>query len=62
MLKKKPQPSESDPDFATQDEHAYEGAWYRSLKARADHRAKDGPEAPEKDEPEAPSDEDSVAG
>ena len=26
MLKKKRQPAESDPDIATEDEHAYEGA------------------------------------
>jgi len=62
MLKKKRQPAESDPDIATEDEHAYEGAWYRSLKARADHRAKGGAEEPEKDEPEARSDEEPVAG
>lgn len=62
MLKKKPHPSESDPDSAPEDEHAYEGAWYRSLKFRANRRAKDGAEEPGQDEPEAPSDEGPVAG
>jgi hypothetical protein len=62
MLKKKPEPSESDPDIATEEEHAYEGAWYRSLKAKAAHRAKDRADQPEQDEPEAPADEEPVAG
>lgn len=62
MLKKKPQPSATDPDLGMEEEHAYEGAWYRSLKAKADHRAEDSAEKPEQDEPDAPADEEPVAG
>ena len=62
MRKKKPEASASDPDIGTEEEHAYEGAWYRSLKAKADHREKDGAEEPKRDEPQAPPAEEPVAG
>ena len=62
MLKKKPHPSASDPDIDAEDEHAYEGAWYRSLKARAAHRAKDTSEHPKQDEPQSPPDGEPAAG
>jgi len=64
MLKRKPQPSEADPDVAAEDEHAYEGGWYRSLKAKAARRAEEsaGGSGSEQDEPESPSEEETVAG
>jgi hypothetical protein len=55
LLKKKPRPSTTDPDPGTEEEDAYEGAWYRSLKARAAHRATDTSERPEQDELEGPA-------
>jgi len=57
MLKKRPEPSASEDATMTEDEHAYEGAWYRSLKAKALRRAEHATHEPKRDEPEETSDE-----
>jgi hypothetical protein len=53
MFKKKPDgQSPKDPSLPKRDEHAYEDAWYRALKAQAERRAMEASD--ESEEPEAP--------